>query len=793
MKLIFTLSVYIVDMITNKNILILIALWILSVIPSKADWMKIENIQPPFDKGYYLDIMFLPANPKLGWACGKDGLIIRTIDGGMTWYGTALDGQWQLESICFADPRIGYCSGNNKIFKSIDGGASWTDLYQHLPPDVSLWGNFFLNANIGMVIGGGCGTDQIFYRTEDGGNNWSNFQMNYPDAGLTDVMLYSPDGLGYASGSGAIFKTTDGGRSWRFFSKSGSSDWQEEITNINRSICVPYSVGCSGGLSSGGMRYTTNGGATWNDTNLHASMFGSFLIDEQRAWGCGSKRNVVYTSNGGATWHQRNCGISAVADLDDIWFINDTLGFVAGDGIYITHKYIPETPVITSSGSHILCRGDTLTLSVTKDFKYYSWSTGATSKSIKITESGDYWLIVNSVECDSAQSGVYHVDVYDRPKPSIKSIDSSFCEGDSTKIFLTKSFKSVKWSTGETTDTIIVKKGGKYSVAVSDSTTCSASVYLNVRMIPRPNPVIDSTGKLTFCIGDSVILNTVEGNYRYDWYDLGNSEFHKTGSNKIVIKAPGKYFVVISGSDICSAISDTVPINVLNEFNNLLITGNAYNDRLEFDSVSLKQLDCKYITLHNIGNKPFAISDIYLKYNTSFSIPQSQFSFTLMPGEKRDVKVCFMPHDMKMKEDSLVIEDICWSHRVYVRGTSKDLRLNAVSECGDSISANIIKTSKSYFIFQHPYPNPSDRIINVPYSFVAASADDFNLDIKVFNSVGIDQKISASRIANVSESDGQVNISGSYRINLTDADQGVYFVKISSEGKQLIYSVYIIR
>ena len=321
----------------NRNIIFtLIFLILLQFSPLIAQWKKLNNIPPPYSTNYWLEIFFLPEDQNYGWVCGYDGMVIRTTDQGKSWQGTVIRNAYQLESIHFTSKLVGYTSGLDinfygAIYKTTDGGATWRDITPSTA--FALWGNYFIDDNTGMVVGGGCGEVQKFYRTTNGGNTWSVFIGEVPNTGLTDVLLYSKDGLGYASSSGRIWKTTDGGRSWSIFSRSGSEDWQEDLHVKGNTFLVPYSTGCTGGGNDGGVRSSTDGGKTWKQFRTGQSMFGTFLIDSLRGWTCGWNGAVYYTPDGGKTWMLKNCGIDG-ASLDDFWFINDTLGWVVGDGIF---------------------------------------------------------------------------------------------------------------------------------------------------------------------------------------------------------------------------------------------------------------------------------------------------------------------------------------------------------------------------------------------------------------------------------------------------------------------------
>ncbi|MFA6571947.1 MAG: YCF48-related protein [Bacteroidota bacterium] len=313
--------------------------FLLSSINLFSQWERVTNIPVPYNTNYYLEVFFLPDDPQYGWICGYNGIVIRTTDGGETWQGTKFstsNGLGQLESISFLNKLIGYVSGEGKIFKSTDGGATFQDITDRRQV-FYLWGNYFITPDIGVVVGGGCDSVQSFFRTTDGGISWSLTRTSIPNTGLTDVILFAPEGLGYATSSGKIWRTLDGGISWSPYAVSGAEDWQEDLCVKNKSFLVPFSEGCTGGNSDkGGMRMSTDDGVSWKEFKTSQPMFGTFLHDELRGWAVGWEMNVWYTRDGGNNWVLKNDGIPTGISLDDICFVNDTIGWLVGDGVYKT-------------------------------------------------------------------------------------------------------------------------------------------------------------------------------------------------------------------------------------------------------------------------------------------------------------------------------------------------------------------------------------------------------------------------------------------------------------------------
>lgn len=305
---------------------------------SAQRWAQ-ATLPAPYDEGYYLDIYFLPSNTQYGWACDNDsGFVVRTTNGGQTWQGTRVTatGYCHLEYIQFLNTTTGYCSGPCGVFKSTDGGASWAALNLGVP-DSLVWGGWFKSTTEGWVTGGGCGHNN-FYHTTDGGSSWSRYQDTViKRSNLSDPLWQADMSAGevYAIGNGTLWKSTDDGANWAVESYTGTtSPWHEEIARYGSTFLVACAgSNCKLDYTSGGMRWSHDDGATWNVLDIGTDMFGCFLLNNQTAWASGRSGNVWFTANGGTQWTRRDCGLNG-KHMDDIFFINDSTGWVVGDGLF---------------------------------------------------------------------------------------------------------------------------------------------------------------------------------------------------------------------------------------------------------------------------------------------------------------------------------------------------------------------------------------------------------------------------------------------------------------------------
>jgi photosystem II stability/assembly factor-like uncharacterized protein len=158
-----------------------------------------------------------------GWAVGKDGMLLKTTNGGENWFikpsGTSED----LCSIYFIDSDIGWILGRNsfyvpgygwfysrRIMKSYNGGESWHYIYSDGYSSsgyVSIGEIFFIDQNTGWA----CTPTYPLLKTTDGGNNW--IELEYE--GGRDIQFIN-NNIGWIVGDeeGEIKKSADGGLTW---------------------------------------------------------------------------------------------------------------------------------------------------------------------------------------------------------------------------------------------------------------------------------------------------------------------------------------------------------------------------------------------------------------------------------------------------------------------------------------------------------------------------------------------------------------------------------------------------
>lgn len=139
--------------------------------------------------------------------CPFDKILI-TENGGLTWQVTSPNRNTGYYSISEAGSST-FVSGQGKIIKSINGGASWSELPNSPGNILNI---HFLNDRIGFAFGGGNYSGGDFghfygsmYCTDDGGNTW-NGTADIKEVGPIQYVSFPSNKIGYAVSGNKIIR-----------------------------------------------------------------------------------------------------------------------------------------------------------------------------------------------------------------------------------------------------------------------------------------------------------------------------------------------------------------------------------------------------------------------------------------------------------------------------------------------------------------------------------------------------------------------------------------------------------
>ncbi len=110
-----------------------------------------------------------------------------------------------------------------------------------------------------------------------------------------------------------------------------------------------------------------------------------------------------------------------------------------------------ETPVLTVEGQGITCAGDAITIA-SSNAQSYLWSNGATSPSIEVTETGDYFVNITGIcSGQSLQSDPVHIEILENPLPVAQDV----IIGEPGTAELTASGNNLEWFASETSTEVL--------------------------------------------------------------------------------------------------------------------------------------------------------------------------------------------------------------------------------------------------------------------------------------------------------------------------------------------------
>ncbi|MBI2967648.1 MAG: T9SS type A sorting domain-containing protein [Bacteroidetes bacterium] len=193
---------------------------------------------------------------------------------------------------------------------------------------------------------------------------------------------------------------------------------------------------------------------------------------------------------------------------------------------------------------------DSLVLDAGNPGLSFTWSNGASSQTIAVTTGGTYWVdVTNSSNCTARDSIIIALT----PPPTVDlGADGAYCA--SYTLDAGNPGLNYIWSTGTTTQTIIVTASGVYSVTVSGVPGCSATD--NIVLVIYPGPVVDLGSDTSTCSAGSIVLDAGAGaNLTYLWSD-GNT------TQTITVTSSGIYSVVVTNSTNGCTDADTIIVGI---------------------------------------------------------------------------------------------------------------------------------------------------------------------------------------------------------------------------------------
>jgi len=299
-----------------KKSLFLIALTFLCF-QSNAQW---SSVTVPSATQSFRSVFFKSTTD--GFIAGGER-IRRTTNGGTTWdtvsHGTYAQSLYLrsgiVEAIHFVSATEGIAAGWNfpdnceMIYKTHDGGATWTDIRFQGVFDTYLYDMYFQSSTTGYCVG----DHGHIVKSTNGGDTW-NYLTSGTTNGLKGVWFTSSTN-GFAVGDQIILKTTNGGTSWTSQSFTGVYFSDVCFTNLTTGYALSYQK----------IYKTTDGGTTWNLLNNNLGGYDLYAVNNDTIFIAAD--NGIYKSNNAGSQFLLQPTIIPNEDFQSVYFYNTTLGF----------------------------------------------------------------------------------------------------------------------------------------------------------------------------------------------------------------------------------------------------------------------------------------------------------------------------------------------------------------------------------------------------------------------------------------------------------------------------------
>jgi photosystem II stability/assembly factor-like uncharacterized protein len=311
-----------------------------------------------------------------GWAVTNTE-IVRTNDGGITWYNVSPAGM--VESgysvgAFFLDrdhawvqrPDMDKYPNSGTLYRTTDGGLTWENfIVPFSGGDLS-----FADAQNGWMLadlGAGAGSNAVaVFQTTDGGSSWEKTYTNDPNeedasdslplGGLKsdlvpmDMHQAWVTGVVYAPGEIYLYRTTDQGRSWKQVPMPLPADAQNFELGIDRDQMKFVSpkdgylaLRMSGDATQTAVYVTHDAGNTWRltPTVLNGAGASSFLTRQEAVIYNGEQFQV--TRDAAQTWSAVVPDISFGETFAGMEFVNLTSGWVITIDPSTNHRSLYRT------------------------------------------------------------------------------------------------------------------------------------------------------------------------------------------------------------------------------------------------------------------------------------------------------------------------------------------------------------------------------------------------------------------------------------------------------------------
>ncbi len=264
------------------------------------------------------------------WVSGHRATWARTTDGGATWHAGAMagpDSTLQFRDVHAVNALTAYLlaagpGAASRIYKTTDGGASWTLQFQNRDSSAFYDCFDFWDADHGVAVSDAVGDRMIIITTSNGGATWTRLPDGAVPPALENEGAFAASGtcltaraggrawIGTGAVSGArVYHTRDHGRTWSVVTTPVVSGPASGIASVifrddRHGMALGGRIGAPEEFSDN-VAVTDDGGRTWRlaaRTPVPGAMYGAAYLPGSRAVVAASPKGLVISPDEGASW-----------------------------------------------------------------------------------------------------------------------------------------------------------------------------------------------------------------------------------------------------------------------------------------------------------------------------------------------------------------------------------------------------------------------------------------------------------------------------------------------------------